>query len=154
MKISSLENLADGKSLLPMMGKLTKEINALMVSKFREQGIDLSKEHAIVLVKLFEQDGRPQNDLALVTSRDKTSLTRLLKTMESRALIRRKQCEHDKRVNRVFITEIGRQVLSEAEPILLKLINQSVNDISDSEIEMAQILIKKIYANLNIQYEE
>ena len=35
----------------------------------------------------MELDGQPQQDLALVTSRDKTSLSRLLATMEAKQLI-------------------------------------------------------------------
>ncbi len=150
----AFEKLTDRQSLIPMMHKLTKEIRALITHAFDVHQIDLSKEQAIVLRLLSEQDGRPQHDLALITSRDKTSLTRLLSGMERKKLIYREQSEKDKRVNHVFITRKGSTEIEKAKPILLKIINQAVDGIDEKRIEAAKILIQEIYENLNLEYEK
>ena len=150
----SLDKLTDQQALLPMLHKLTKEIRAIMTEAFNEHGIDLSKEQAIVLKKLLEQNGRPQHDLALVTSRDKTSLTRLLSTMERKGLIYREQMIEDKRVNLVFMTEKGRTEIDRATPVILGIINQAISGIDEKRIQDAKVIIKEIYENLNLRHDE
>lgn len=150
----SLEKLTDQQSLLPMMSKLMKEIKAIMTNALKEHNIDLSKEQVIVLKKLLDTDGRPQSDLALVTSRDKTSLTRLLSTMEKKKLIRRQQSKIDKRKNLVFITNKGREEFTKATPIVLNIIDQAITGIDEKQIEQTKSMLMDIYNNLNIKHEE
>ena len=150
----SLDKLTDQQALMPMMSRLMKELKAIMTSEFKAHGINLSKEQAIVLKKLLEKDGRPQNDLALVTSRDKTSLTRLLTTMETKKLIVRKRSSRDKRVNLIFITKAGRREIQKATPVILNIINQAIDGIDQKQIEATKILITQIHENLNINHEE
>ena len=150
----SFEKLTDQQALIPMMSKLMKELTAIISIGFKTHKINLSKEQAIVLKKLSEKDGRPQSDLALVTSRDKTSLTRLLSTMESKRLISRKQSKNDKRVNLVYITRMGRTELKKASPIVINIFNQAIEGIDIKRIEETKSLLTDIYENLNLSHEE
>ena len=150
----SLDKLTDQQALIPLMNKLMKEFKALITSEFLSHGIQLSKEQAVVLKKLLEKDGRPQNDLALVTSRDKTSLTRLLTTMEKKKLIRRQKSTKDKRVNLVYITEKGHIEIEKATPVILHIINQAIDRIDEKRIEATKSLLNDIYENLNLSHEE
>jgi DNA-binding MarR family transcriptional regulator len=150
----SLDNLTEQQALVPIMSKLIKELNAIMAREFQSHNVQLTKEQAIILKKLAEQDGCPQTDLALVTSRDKTSLTRLLSTMEAKKLIRRKTSKVDKRINLVFITKKGQEEIEKATPIVLNILNQAVYRIDEKRIESTKALLNDIYQNLNIHYEE
>jgi DNA-binding MarR family transcriptional regulator len=150
----SLNKLTDQQSLIHMMGKLMKEIKGIINQELSKEGINLSKEQVIVLKKLVEQDGRPQNDLAVVTSRDKTSLSRLLATMENKDLITRKQSHYDKRINLVFITHLGITEFNKAKPIAMKIINQAIKGVDLQRIDQTKILLSEIYENLNLQNEE
>ncbi len=150
----AFDKLTDQQALLPMMHKLTKEIRAIITQDFQSHHVNLSKEQAIVLKLLMEQDGRPQHDLALVTSRDKTSLTRLLSGMEKKGLIRRAQSAIDKRVNHVYITKAGLAEMEKAKPIMLSLLNRAIAGIDEKRIDAAKELIKDIYDNLNLEHEK
>ena len=58
--------------------------------------------------ELFHDGPLPQHDLAFLTDRDKTSLTRLLSTMEKKNLVARITSSEDKRVN-LFIASAHNQ---------------------------------------------
>lgn len=59
-----------------------KLVDMYIVNHFNEHNIDLTKVQMIMLVRLYINNGQPQNDLALLTNRNKASLARLLDTME------------------------------------------------------------------------
>ena len=150
----SINKLTDQHSLIQMMGKLMKEIKALINHELSIANIHLSKEQVIILKKLMELDGQPQQDLALVTSRDKTSLSRLLATMEAKQLITRRQSISDKRINNVFITKKGINEFNKAKPIAMKVLNQAINGIDAQRIDQTKLVLSEIYENLNLDNEE
>lgn len=135
-------------TLIPWVARLNLEFTYLSNKKFREQHIDLSKEQWIVLKYLNQQDGLTQNDLALITHRDKTSMTRLINNMEKRGYIRREICEHDRRVNHIYIKPSGRDVLYRTVPIMTGLIRTMQDGISSEIIEKAIETLKKVQNNL------
>lgn len=150
---SVVDKLTDQQGLLPLMGKLTKEFKALLLSEFKKQGIALNKEQFVILKILKEKANRPQNDLAIVTARDKTSLTRLLSNMEKKGLITRLPSEEDKRINLISPTTKGQQMLKRAIPVAQNLLTQAIQGIDHDRIESAKSLILDIYSNLNKDHE-
>lgn len=72
------------KTILPWMGKTSKAIDYFLDDKLKEGGIELTKVQLVLLKKLREMDGQPQNNLAFLTNRDKASLARLITTMEKK----------------------------------------------------------------------
>ena len=113
-------------------------------------GLDMSKEQVITLKMLHDNDGDGlnQNDLAFLTSRDKSSLARLLSKMEKKKYILRKQHLEDKRVNQVFLTDEGRSVYKQAKVVLKELICSMEKDISQTEKKQLVNILKKVQYNL------
>ncbi len=77
---------------------------------------DASQTIAYVLIHI-EKEGTPATKIAPLLGMEPTSLSRLLKTMETKGLIYKKASETDKRVVRIFLTEMGlvkRQVAKDA----------------------------------------
>ena len=125
-------------------------MNACYINKtFKENAIDLSIEQFIVLKVLINNNGKPQNDLALITESDKTSLSRLISTLEKKGLIFRKNIKTDKRVKNIYLTNLGKNTYLTTLPILNKTIKKFQEGISDSEISQAIETIKKIQLNIN-----
>lgn len=67
---------------------------------------DLSQTIGYVLINI-EKEGTPATKIAPLMGMEPTSLSRLLKSMETRGLIYRKGDEEDKRVVRIFLTDEG-----------------------------------------------
>ncbi|SHJ41308.1 MarR family winged helix-turn-helix transcriptional regulator [Aquimarina spongiae] len=129
---------------LSWVGKIHYDFGFLVQKAFTENGLDLSKEQWSVLKRLNVNDGQPQNDLAFITHRDKTSMTRLVNSMESKDLVVRKSDENDRRVNRIFLTEYGKQVIQKVQPIMYDLIPAVQESLNDEEIEVLINVLKKV----------
>ena len=110
--------------------------------------MDLSKEQWSVLKRLNVNDGQSQNDLAFITHRDKTSMTRLVNTMESKDLVVRKSDENDRRVNRIFLTDYGKEVIEKVTPIMYDLIPAVQESLTEEEIENLINTLKKVKAKI------
>lgn len=133
---------------LSWVGKIHYDFGFLVQKAFAENGLDLSKEQWSVLKRLHVNDGQSQNDLAFITHRDKTSMTRLVNTMESKNLVVRKSDENDRRVNRIFITDYGKEVVEKVQPIMYDLIPAVQESLSREEIETLITVLKKMKAKI------
>ncbi|MBP2831663.1 MarR family transcriptional regulator [Aquimarina sp. U1-2] len=133
---------------LSWVGKIHYDFGFLVQKAFQENGLDLSKEQWSVLKRLHVNDGQPQNDLAFITHRDKTSMTILINTMESKNLVVRKSDENDRRVNRIYLTDHGKETIEKVQPIMYDLIPAVQESLSDLEIETLITALKKIKAKI------
>ncbi len=147
VKKESLQSI----SLLPWIGKTAKFIDYFVADHMKENGIDLSKEQFIVLKYLNEKDGLIQNDLAFITNRSKTALTRLIQTMEKKGLVYRRSCKTDLRINHVFLTEFGREIWNRSYPHILEIVAELQQGISDEALEIVRDTMEQIQQNIKIK---
>lgn len=140
-------------SIAPWLGRTVKNMDYVLQESFKANHLDLSKEQMVVLKKLDENDGINQNELAFLTLRNKSTLTRLLTKMERKGYILRQQSAIDKRVNNVFLTELGKDMYVMAKPVVKDVLLEIERCIS--EVEKKQIIntLKKIQQNLNTKIE-
>ena len=96
---------------MPWLGKTMKFIDYFIADGLRENGIDLTKTQVIMLLRLQRVNGQPQHNLAFLTNRDKASLARLLTTMENKNLVARIPSKEDGRVNLIYITKHGEEII-------------------------------------------
>ncbi|MBT8235289.1 MAG: MarR family transcriptional regulator [Bacteroidia bacterium] len=135
-------------SIGPWLGKTAKIMGYHLQEEFTRAGLDITKEQMIILKKLYERDGLNQNELAELTFRDKSSLTRLVSTLERKGYVRRMRCPEDKRVNFILLTEDGSAMWQRAKPIAQQLIQRMRTDLSEKEVGQFIELLKKIQGNL------
>ncbi len=140
-------------SVGPWLGKTVKVLEYFMQEMFNDHDLDLTKEQMIVLKKLHDNDGLSQNELAFLTLRNKSSLTRLLSKMENKKYISRKQDSEDKRVNHVYLTEFGKDIYKRTKPVIRKMISTMEQNISDSEKQQIIKILKKIQSNFDSNVE-
>ncbi len=137
------------RSILPWMGKAIKAIDYFLTDKLKENGIELTKVQLILLKRLKEIDGQPQNNLAFLTNRDKASLARLITTMEKKNLVARIPSKSDHRINNIYITKHGLCIFKKAAPVLIEAIEQIQKDIPEKDINVVIETMKKIGININ-----
>lgn len=133
---------------MPWIGKTMKHIDLFIATKMAEKGVNLTRQQVILLKILFHDGPLPQNDLAFLTDRDKTSLTRLLGTMEKKNIVARITSPEDKRVNLVHLTKHGEKILNETTPILLEVIMHMQEGISDDDQKVVIEVMKRIQGNI------
>ncbi|MEK6153424.1 MarR family transcriptional regulator [Flavobacteriaceae bacterium 3-367] len=135
------------KSVGPWLGKTMKIMDYYLQEALQREGLDLSKEQMIVLKKLHDKDGLHQNELAFLTLRNKSSLTRLLVKMERKDYIRREQHADDRRINQVFLTDLGRSVFKDTRPVIKTLMTIMEKDLSAEEKDGLINILRKIQYN-------
>lgn len=135
-------------TLAPWLGKTVKMIDNHIQDLFFEKGINLSKVQWIVLKKIKEKDGIPQQELAFLTGRDKTSLTRLITTMEKKALLVRILSKSDRRIKNIHLTKKGELLFEQTKPIIQNFAFSLEENISEDEIIQTISVVKKIQENL------
>lgn len=136
------------KTLAPWLGKTMKMIDNHIQDMFHELNVSLTKTQWVLLKKLHEKDGVPQQELAYLTGRDKTSLTRLINTMEKKGLVARIPSKTDKRINHIFLTKKGIQLYDETLPIIENFVESLQENISEEEIQSTIKVIQKVQENL------
>lgn len=136
------------KTILPWVGKTGKMLHIFMGDKLKQQGLNISMEQAIILKILHEEDGRPQNDMALVTNRHKATLTRLLDTMEKNHLVVRIPDKEDKRVKRIYLTKLGRQYFTAMGKVFEEAANEVQKGLTKTEIKTLISILKKVQGNI------
>jgi len=139
--------------IAPWLGKTIKIVDYYLQESLSDNGLDLTKEQMIVLKKLHDQNGLNQNELAFLTLRNKSSLTRLLSKMENKKYIIRKQGETDKRINKVYITDLGREIFQKSRPTIKYMMDTVEQNISSQEKEQIINTLKKIQSNFDIKSE-
>lgn len=138
-------------TLIPWIGKTAKFMDYYIADFMKSQGINISKEQFIVLKHLDENDGKKQNDLAFITNRSKTALTRLIHTMEKKGLVRRQVSESDMRINHVFLTPFGKKTWDESYPFFLKIIEDLQQGIPQEDLLTVQNALKIIQNNIKLK---
>lgn len=137
------------KTLIPHVGITAKFMMVYLKQKFAHHNVDLTPKQFIVLKHLMEEDGREQKHLALITERDKTSLTRLISTLEKKGLVRREVSTKDKRANHLYITNSGKQTFESTLPLIIQSIQEIQEGIDQEDLDRAIDTIKKVRENIN-----
>lgn len=93
---------------------------------------DLTMSMGFVLLNINSEEGTPATKIAPLMGLEARSLTRLLKTMEEKALIYRKADATDKRSVRIFLTKEGKKKKEKSREVVLKF-NKCVRESISNE---------------------
>jgi MarR family transcriptional regulator, transcriptional regulator for hemolysin len=98
----------------------------------------------IVLFRLREQEGLSQVDLADVLELQPISLVRLLDRLVEHGLLERRHDPKDRRANRLFLTERGRQLVDELDSLRDAIATDVLRDVPDEAIEASLETLREI----------
>jgi len=133
---------------LSWVGKIHYDFGFITQSAFKKNGLDLTKEEWSILKRLNVNDGQRMNDMAFITHRDKVSMMRVVNSMVKKNYIFRRTDEQDKRVNRIFLTAYGKEVIQKVLPIMYELIPEVQDSLSVDEREILITALKKVKARM------
>lgn len=119
-----------------------------LAQQFSENGYDVTAEEWVILNRLWQREGRPQNELAETTIKDKTTVTRLLNRMEKKGLITRRISTEDGRVKLVYLTPYARELEAGLIPIAQGVLWASVAEVDEADVATTVSVLKKIEQNL------
>jgi len=99
-------------------------------------------------------DGISQKKLSEELLIDKTTTAKAVRKLEEEGYVRREVNLSDKRYQRLFLTEAGKEVLPKIEEILGNSTLQSRAGISDKELEIMMFALHKVLNNVTEQVDE
>ena len=134
------------------MGKLISSAHNMMTKRFvqnaNEAGLDISLDQWMVLGPISYHKNASQKVLSDACLKDKTSITKIVNTLEKKNLVVRVSDQLDQRIKRIILTTAGKQLLTDAIPIMNKTREEVAKGISESDIEIFKDVLSKIISNL------
>jgi len=117
-------------------------------SKLKALGHDFSMEQGGALMRLEMNGGIPQNELATFLGKDKTTMARLVDSMEKSLLVERVTSSADKRIKLIYRTNKGKEVQQDVLKCIKETIGESLKGVSFKEEEITKKVLKSIFENL------
>jgi DNA-binding MarR family transcriptional regulator len=114
--------------------------------------IPLSKLQFVTLKIISRNNGSPQNKLAHLCGKDKTTLTRHINTLERKQLVVRSVSSQDRRVKLIEITPKGTELLQQAQPVIGKIIQHIETNLSEAERATFKDLLQKIRTQIPSEF--
>lgn len=115
---------------------------------FQAKGYDITPEQWAVLNRLWEEDGLSQVELAERTFKDKPGTTRILNLLEKKGAIVRRPDESDRRVLRVYLTKMGRDLKEKLIPCAQDVLTKSGKNLTKEELAQFKLILHRILNNL------
>jgi DNA-binding MarR family transcriptional regulator len=114
----------------------------------RNSGLNLSPEQIAILNFLLENDKSSMQELSERSYRDNSTTTRIIDNLEKNNYVIRTNDPNDRRLNRIMITESGKDVIQKANEIAKNYIISVNHGLSEDEIKSMIITLQKIKSNI------
>lgn len=135
-------------ALMYWVTRVHMRVREAAYTMFRDAGVEITPEQWMVLVRLWEQEGRTPSELSDVTFRDRPTMTRILDGMAVRGWLERRPDPVDARSRRVYLTVAGRELKAILVPRVRRLVQPMLDGISDADIETTRRTLRAVLANL------
>ncbi len=129
-------------------GKASTAIARRLQKNFKQAGLDITIEQWSVLYHLWKEDTQSQQQLCEATYRDKPSITRLVDNLEKLKLVKRTPSKNDRRINLICLTKEARLLEEKTMMVANQTLNESLEGVTNSQIEIAKEVLQKVYDNL------
>ena len=129
-------------------GKASTAIARRLQKNFKLASADITIEQWSVLYHLWKQDGLSQQQLCDATFRDKPSITRLVDNLEKLKLVKRVASKNDRRMNMIYLTKEAQDLQVLTMELANKTLNESLEGVTNEQIEIAKMVLQKVYDNL------
>lgn len=130
------------------MGEMKSRLRQKIQSRINEYDPDLSFELIEILGLLSRNNGINQQEIGNKVSKDKSSITYLINALVKRGLVERTENESDRRNKQIFLTAKGQETVNTIYPWALELYGKAADNINETEISNALLLVKKMISNL------
>jgi DNA-binding MarR family transcriptional regulator len=131
-----------------MTGKASTAIARRLQKNFKQGQIEITVEQWSVLYHLWKNDGLSQQQLCDATFRDKPSITRLVDNLEKQKLVKRVASKNDRRINQVFLSDLGRKLEITTMQVANNTLNEALKGVPPENIEMCKNVLQIVYDNL------
>ena len=137
--------------ILREIGMIARALDSISNIEFKEY--DLTKGQYLYLVRIFENPGIIQERLAEMIKVDRTTASRAIKKLEINGFIEKKVDKNNKKINKLFPTEKGKNVYH-----FIKRENDYSNTValkgfSEKEAQSIYNLLQRVRRNIDKDWD-
>ena len=144
MTVFSLDDSV-GYTINIIANLLKRELN----EEFKREGVEVMAEQWALLLRLQEQAGINQLELARATSRDNASVTRSLVVLEKKQLVERQQVDRDRRDKYLALTPAGQQLVPRMIVCAQQVLERATKGMTTEEVTLFNQIVRKMIGNLS-----
>jgi MarR family transcriptional regulator, organic hydroperoxide resistance regulator len=127
---------------------LYQRIRGVTYREFNRHGLELTPEQWIVLVRLWQRDGRTVSELSESTLRDKPTMSRILDSMEKSGLVTRTVDRNDARTRIVELTREGKALRKKLVPIAKSIVLRLEAGVPEADLLTTRRTLRRLFENL------
>ncbi len=131
--------------VLAGLGNLSK---IFAVQTFAAKNFKITPEQFTVLAMLYENHGVYQRQLSALTLKDRPNISRIVSILEKMGYIERVEDVNVRKVHKLYVTEEGKKVYDEALPVILSIWEETIEGISEEDLEKFHQVHLKLRKNL------
>ena len=124
-------------------------VSAALRQTFQDAGHDLTPEQWAVLYRLQEQEGINQIQLGEKTYKDRPNITRILKQLDKRGYIAKRNNKNDKRSYRIYLTQNGRSLYKNIKPFVEKHHDRICQGLKAKDLLNIRKCLEQVIHNVN-----
>lgn len=142
------------KPLVYLLGQTMRVFKHKLKSKFKENKIDLSLEHYVILLQLNHNENATQQDLANRFQADKSLVLRQIGALIEKRYVVRLPDKDDKRKKNLILTQKGHEILMKAKEIARFLSDELLEGLNDKEIDIFLKVLQTIQENSGLEEDQ
>jgi DNA-binding MarR family transcriptional regulator len=134
-----------GRTLGTAHTNLFKHLSKLM----KAAELPITPEQFGLMTHLWKQDGLTQQELAVLTCRDRANVTRIIDILEREEIVERRDDINDRRVFKIFLTKKGKSLEDGTADCAKQAIKEATQGSTKEEIEICMKVLRRTIENLS-----
>lgn len=132
-----------------LINRASRSIRQRLNAVLSDEGFSITGEEWAILVHLWNQDGQPQQQIADTLDKDKTTLSRLLSSLERQNLVVRIPDQADRRRRLIYLTPGGQALEDAVIPVALRVLRAAQAGIPPDHLDACKEVLRQIHDNLS-----
>ncbi len=139
------------QNLIFLTNRVGRQLSRMLLEQMEFEEFQAQPTHMGLLADLMTQDGQRQQDLAISTIKDKGTVARALKQLETAGMIQRTVDSGDRRQKRIHLTDKGHCMWAYVRVQARHTMDCAQRDISTEDLDVCTSVLHQIYQNLHQQ---
>lgn len=132
------------KSLGYLLCQSKRIYRNLLMTKLKENGVDLGLEQFVILDKISLEEDLTQQDLANHLQKDKSNILRQINALIDRKYVERLRDGDDKRKKKLILTKDGQQILDLTRGIAQRVSAELLSGLDKDDLRVFMNVLEKI----------
>lgn len=135
-------------SLGYLINKTSRTIRKYFNQELMRKGYSVTGEQFDVLARLWDKDGQHQQQLAEALCKDKTTMTRLIKSVEALNLVMRVTNKKDERQKLVYLTRSGKKIIKVLNSLAQEVSMKAQKGIDPKNVAICKNVLRRVHETI------